>query len=65
MVVKEFYKTREDGVNLFRTYSDAGFTLIRNDGVEYSEAIDVETAPHTYVESENLIETEAEKEESE
>ena len=65
MVVKEFYKTREDGVNLFRTYSDAGFTLIRNDGIEYSEAIDVETAPYTYVESENLIEVDPEKEESE
>ena len=56
MVIKEFYKTREDGVNLFRTYSDAGFTLIRNDGVEYSEAIDVETALYTYTESENLVE---------
>lgn len=65
MVVKEFYKTREDGVNLFRTYSDAGFTLIRNDGVEYSEAIDVETAPYTYTESENPIEVDPEEEESE
>lgn len=65
MVIKEFYKTREDGVNLYRSYSDAGFTLIRNDGIEYSEAIDVETAPYTYVESENLIEVESEKEVSE
>lgn len=65
MVIKEFYKTREDGVNLYRSYSDAGFTLIRNDGVEYSEAIDVETAPYTYTESENLIEVEPEQEESE
>ena len=59
-IIKEFYKTREDGVNLFRTYSDAGFTLIRNDGVEYSEAIDVETAPYTYTESENLVEVDEE-----
>lgn len=58
MVVKEFYKTREDGVNLFRTYSDAGYTLIRNDGIEYCEAIDVEAAPYTYTESENLLEAE-------
>lgn len=60
MVIKEFYKTREDGVNLYRSYSDAGFTLIRNDGVEYSEAIDVETAPYTYTESENLVEVDEE-----
>lgn len=65
MVIKEFYKTREDGVNLYRSYSDAGFTLIRNDGVEYTEAIDVETAPYTYVESENLIEEESDEEASE
>lgn len=65
MVIKEFYKTREDGVNLYRSYSDTGFTLIRNDGTEYSEAIDVETAPYTYVESKNLIEVDPEKEESE
>lgn len=58
MVVKEFYRTREDGVNLYRSYSDEGFALIRNDGVEYNEAIDVENASYTYTESENLIEVE-------
>lgn len=56
MIVREFYRTRKDGVNLYRTYSDAGFTLIRNDGVEYDEAIDVEDAPYTYTESKNRIE---------
>ena len=56
MIVREFYKTREDGVNLYRTYSDAGFTIIRNDGVEYDEAIDVERAPYTYTESGNKVE---------
>lgn len=56
MIVREFYTTREDGVNLYRTYSDAGFTLIRNDGVEYDEAIDVEDAPYTYTESTNKVE---------
>ena len=44
-------------MNLYRTYSDTGFTLIRNDGVEYDEAIDVEDAPYTYTESENKRET--------
>ena len=56
MIVREFYITRKDGVNLYHTYSDAGFTIIRNDGVEYDEAIDVEGAPYTYTESDNPIE---------
>ena len=56
MIVREFYRTREDGINLYRTFSDAGFTIIRNDGVEYDEAIDVENAPYTYTESGNKVE---------
>ena len=56
MIVREFYITRKDGVNLYRTYSDAGLIVIRNDGVEYDEAIDIEGAPYTYTESDNPIE---------
>ena len=56
MIVREFHRTRKDGVNLYRTYSDAGFMLVRNDGVEYDEAIDVESAPYTYTESGNKVE---------
>ena len=57
MIVREFYKTRNDGVNLYRTYSDANM-LIRKVGTEeiYSEAIDVETAPFTYEETDMPIE---------
>ena len=60
MVVKEFYRVREDGVNLYRSYSDEGF-YIQKVGTEevYSEAIDVETAPYEYVETNELIEVEA------
>lgn len=59
MVIKEFHLTREDGVNLYRNYSDEGFYIIQNEtGIEYSEAIDVEDAPYTYSESEHLIEVE-------
>ena len=59
MVIKEFYLTREDGVNLYRNYSDEGFYIIQNEtGIEYSEAIDVEGAPYTYSESDKLIEIE-------
>ena len=57
MIVREYYLTREDGIRLFRTYSDAGFNIIRNDGAEYDEAIDVEGAPYTYTESTNKRET--------
>lgn len=61
MVVKEFYKTREDGVNLYRIYSDKGVKIqkvvvtwngkrIKKDEF-YHEAIDVETAPYDYEET--------------
>lgn len=57
MAIKtEFYRTREDGVNLYRTYSDEGFYIVQNEtGVEYEEAIDVENAPYTYSETDKPI----------
>ena len=62
MVKKEFYRTREDGVNLYKSYSDAGFYIKQVEtGVEYEEAIDVENAPYTYVETEKVIENEIEE----
>ena len=61
MIIREFYLTREDGVNLFRNYSDEGFYILQNEtGIEYSEAVDVEDAPYTYSESERLVEVEDE-----
>ena len=55
-IVREFFSTRADGVNLYRTYSDAGMMLLQNEtGVEYSDAVDIESAPYTYSESENPI----------
>lgn len=57
MIVREFYSTRNDGVNLYRTYSDEGFYILQNEtGIEYSEAIDVEDAPYTYSETDKPIE---------
>ncbi len=55
MIVKEFYKTRFDGVNLYRTYSGNGY-LIKKIGTEevYSEAVDIEDAPYTYEETDQL-----------
>lgn len=57
MVVKEFYRTRADGVNLYKSYSDEGF-YIRKVGTNevYSEAIDVENAPYIYEETDKKIE---------
>lgn len=52
MIVIEFYRTRNDGVNLFRTYSDEGCYMLQVEtGLEYAEAIDVENAPYTYTET--------------
>ena len=56
MIVKEFYRKREDGVNLYRSYSDAGFYIKQVEtGIEYEEAIDVENAHYTYEETDKLI----------
>ena len=58
MIQREFYAQRNDGVKLYRTYSDGGVMIRQNEtGVEYAEAIDVEGAPYTYTETETPIET--------
>jgi len=52
MIVKEFYKTRFDGVKLYRISSDEGFKIRQTEtGNIYDEAIDIETASWTYTES--------------
>lgn len=51
-IIREFYKTRKDGVNLFRTYSNEGFFILQNETqTKYTEAIDVENTPYTYTET--------------
>lgn len=57
MIKNEFYATRKDGVNLYRTYSDEQF-LIQKVGTDeiYDEAIDIEGAPYTYIETDEKIE---------
>ena len=49
MIVTEFYRTREDGVRLVRTYSDTGM-MIERDGIVYGEAIDPEDSGRVYTE---------------
>lgn len=57
MIVKEFFATRKDGVNLYRTYSDKGLYILQNEtNIEYAEAVDVENAPYTYSETDKPIE---------
>ena len=57
MVVKEFYRTRDDGVRLYKSYSNEGYYIqkVGTDEV-YTEAIDVETASYVYVETNEKIE---------
>ena len=66
MIVREFYRTRKDGINLYRTYSDNGFYILQNEtNIEYAEAIDVENAPYTYSETDKPIPEEPSEEEPE
>lgn len=56
MIVREYYRTRKDGVNLYKTYSNEGMYILQNEtGIEYEEAIDVENAPYTYSETDKPI----------
>lgn len=59
MIIKTFYRTRNDGVNLYRIYSDKHHYILQQPtNIKYSEAIDVETAPYTYVETDEVIQDE-------
>lgn len=62
-IIREFYKTREDGVNLYRTYSNENKMIIEEvSGAIYDEAIDVESATYVYLESDLYIERDIETE---
>lgn len=62
MIVKDFYAQRKDGVNLYKTYSDEKY-MIQKVGTDeiYEEAIDVESAPYQYIETDQKIEHENEE----
>lgn len=52
MIIKEFYKKRSDGINLYRTYSDSKLMIKQVEtGNVYAEAIDIENAAYTYEET--------------
>lgn len=52
MIQREYYTTRFDNVNLFRTFSDEGYYIRQEQtGILYEEAIDVEDSEYTYTET--------------
>lgn len=56
MIIREFYMTRKDGVNLYKTSSDKDVYIIKQGTNEkYDEAIDIESAPYIYEETEEII----------
>ena len=63
-IVREFYKTRNDGVNLYKTYSNEGYIIHKLNTEEYySEAIDIENTPFKYEETKEKIVIPKEEEE--
>ena len=59
MIKREFYKERNDGVKLYKTYSDENYKIqkVGTDEI-YSEAIDVESSNYEYIETNEKIEIE-------
>lgn len=56
MIVKEFFRTRKDGVKLYKTYSDKNVFIQKvNTNEVYDIAIDVESANFTYIETDKII----------
>lgn len=56
MIVREFYRTRADGVNLYKIYSDKTKYILQEDtGLVYNSVIDTEYATHTYIETDSDI----------
>ena len=62
MIKREFYKERNDGVKLYKTYSDENYR-IRKVGTDeiYDEAIDVFPIQYNYEETSEKIEVEVEE----
>lgn len=67
MIQKQFYTTREDGVNLYITFSDEGYFIKKTNDTKkykfsskkeilYPYAIDVESTTYKYEEVDKLIE---------
>ena len=56
MIIKEFYRTRKDNVNLYHIYSNQQLIIRQIEtGKLYDEVIDVENAPYSYEETKESI----------
>ena len=57
MIKREYTVTRDDGVKLYRTFSDLDM-MIRKDGTDelYEEAVDIERSSDSYTETDIPIE---------
>jgi len=56
MIVTEYFKTREDGVILMRTYSDRNVMIENKEGELFVDAIDPDDSERTYTETDIPIE---------
>ena len=51
MIIKEYYKTLLDGRELYKFYSDSNFYILNTlTNYKYSEAINVESKEHLFIE---------------
>lgn len=56
MIVKEFHRTRKDGVNLYKSYSSEGYLILKvGTDEKYAVAIDIENSPYEYVETDEKV----------
>ena len=61
MIIKEEYMTLKSGKKLYRTYSDLKVKIMqRPTGIIYDDAVDVEDAIYTYMETNEPIKEEDE-----
>lgn len=59
MIIREYYTTTEEGIKLYRTYSDSNLYIQKVGTSEiYMEAIDVENSSFEYIELDKKFETE-------
>lgn len=57
MVITEFYRTREDRINLYKTYSNENYKIKQiQTGNIYNSAIDIENSGFSYEETSEKIE---------
>lgn len=59
MIHTDFYRVREDGINLYKTYSDQGLRIENEQtGEIFDEVINIENRGYTYIETDQPIEDE-------